>query len=93
MVFEPNWKESRVMEVWKRWAVTMEGIRNLNYKLQEGWSQIFFWLKDYCGQSPEVCLTLSEVEYNIVFEDDKYLLAEKLFDTGAFSELRSSIVA
>ena len=38
-------------------------------------------------------LTLSEIEYTVVFEDDKYLLAEKLFDSGAFQELRDSIVA
>jgi hypothetical protein len=79
-VFGPNWNMSRTLEVRKRWAATRRAIGNPNFDLLEAWSSLFFRPKDYCGQAPDKLSTLSEFEYTIVVENDKYSLTEKLFD-------------
>lgn len=79
-VFGPNWNMSRTLEVRKRWAATRRAIGNPNFDLLEAWSSLFFRPKDYCGQAPNKLSTLSEFEYTIVVENDKYSLTEKLFD-------------
>ena len=79
-VFGPNWNMSRTLEVRKRLAATRRAIGNPNFKLQEAWSSLFFRPKEYCVQAPDKFLTLSEFEYTIVVENDKYSLTEKLFD-------------
>ena len=79
-VFGPNWNMSRTLEVRKRWAATRRAIGNPNFDLLEAWSSLFFRPKDYCGQAPDKLSTLSEFEFTIVVENDKYSLTEKLFD-------------
>jgi hypothetical protein len=79
-VFGPNWNMSRTLEVRKRWAATRRAIGNPNFDLLEAWSSLFFRPKDYCGQALDKLSTLSEFEYTIVVENDKYSLTEKLFD-------------
>ena len=79
-VFGPNWNMSRTLEVRKRWAATRRALGNPNFDLLEAWSSLFFRPKDYCGQAPDKLSTLSDFEYTIVVENDKYSLTEKLFD-------------
>ena len=79
-VFGPNWNMSRTLEVRKRWAATRRALGNPNFDLLEAWSSLFFRPKDYCGQAPDKLSTLSEFEFTIVVENDKYSLTEKLFD-------------
>jgi len=79
-VFGPNWEMSRTMEVRKRWAATRRAIGNPNFRLREAWSSLFFRPKEYRGQAPDKVLTLSEYEFTIVIENDKYSLTEKFFD-------------
>jgi len=79
-VFGLNWNMSRTMEVRKRWAATRRAKRIPDFSLREAWSSLFFRPKSYCGHAPDKFLTLSDFEYTIVVENDKYSLTEKLFD-------------
>ena len=79
-VWGPNWRMSKLMEVRKRVAVLRRSAKSPNLSPAESCRLIFFRPKFNLGRAEQKSSTLSEYNFALVIENDKYFLSEKLFD-------------